>query len=269
MKTDLTPDQIAAYQKNGFLVYENFLIPAEVQELKQAVHDVVASMGKKKVVGGEGEESEGYYDKVFTQRLNLWRANPTIKSYMLNPKLGKMLCQLEGVDGFRVWHDQTLIKQPFANPTSWHLDNPYWSFCSHHSISIWIALEDATYENGCMYYLPGSHKLATFENAGIGQNMGDLFDIYPAFRKLDSVAAPMKAGTCGFHNGLTAHGAGPNMTRGTRMAMTCAYMPEGSTFNGQKNILPDTYFKTLTKGDVLDNDDWNPVVYSSKQLVAA
>jgi hypothetical protein len=42
--------------------------------------------------------------------------------------------------------------------------------------------------------------------------------------------------------------------------MTCAYMPEGSTFNGKQNILPDEYFKSLTPGDVLENDDWNPLV---------
>src|SRR5476651_580462 len=103
MKTDLTPDQIAAYQKDGFLVYENFLNTAEVQELKQAVQDVVAAMGKKKVAGDDWEAGDSYYDKVFTQKLNLWRLSPTIKSFMLSPKLGKMLCDLEGVDGFRVW----------------------------------------------------------------------------------------------------------------------------------------------------------------------
>jgi hypothetical protein len=52
------------------------------------------------------------------------------------------------------------------------------------------------------------------------------------------------------------------MTRGRRIAMTCAYMPVGSTFNGQQNILSDAYFKSLSKGDVLANDDWNPVVYA-------
>ena len=43
------------------------------------------------------------------------------------------------------------------------------------------------------------------------------------------VAAPMKAGSCSFHNGLTIHGANANMTNGFRRAMTCAYMPEGNT----------------------------------------
>jgi len=52
------------------------------------------------------------------------------------------------------------------------------------------------------------------------------------------------------------------MTRGLRIAMTCAYMPEGSTFNGNQNILPDTYFRSLKLEDCMKNDDWNPLIYS-------
>jgi len=180
-----------------------------------------------------------------------------------------MACRLEGIEGIRVWHDQTLIKEPFANGTAWHLDVPYWSFQSRHAISIWIALEDATPYNGCMCFIPGSQKLATYDNVGIGQNMGDLFKLYPKMGEIDPVPVPMKAGDCSFHNGLAAHGAGANMTRGRRIAMTCGYMPEGSTYNGQTNILPKAYYEKLQKGDVLENDEQNPLLYSSRKLVAA
>lgn len=258
MNTTLTAEQIATYQRDGFVAHRNFLNRDEVAELKQAVLAAIDTMGRKKVIGGKDmEEGEGYYDNVFTQRLNLWRLSDTVKDYMLSPALGAMLKQLEGSD-FRVWHDQALIKEPYGNPTAWHLDNPYWSFSSPHSLSIWIALEPATLENGCMWFVPGSHKLATYDNVGIGMNMGALFNVYPAMRDIDPVAVPMQPGDCSFHNGLTAHGAGANMTRQRRIAMTCAYMPVGSTFNGRRNILPKDYFDSLSEGDVLENDDWNP-----------
>ena len=73
----------------------------------------------------------------------------------------------------------------------------------------------------------------------------------------------MRAGSCSFHNGLTMHGAGANMTPGSRRAMTCAFMPDGSTFNGVQNVLPETYFNSLTIGDKLDNNDIMPLIYSS------
>lgn len=269
MLTSLSQEQIEAYRRDGFVVHRGFLNTEEVDELKAAVLSAVESMGKKKVAGGgaEMEEGESYYDKVFTQRLNLWRINKTVKHTMLNPELGRMLCALEGVDGFRVWHDQALIKEPFGNPTAWHLDNPYWSFYSRHAISIWIALEPATLENGCMWFIPGTHKLARYDNANIGENMADLFKVYPEMAQTDPVAVAMQPGDCSFHNGLTAHGAGANMTRSRRIAMTCAYMPMGSTFNGNQNILPEDYARSLNEGDELANDDWNPVVWESGREV--
>ncbi|HSI83360.1 MAG: phytanoyl-CoA dioxygenase family protein [Candidatus Methylacidiphilales bacterium] len=274
MNTTLSQDQIEKYQQDGFVVQPGFLSSSEVAELKSAMLESIAEMartqGNAMVAGGGAKmEQKGHYAKVFTQRLNLWRINKTVKSYMLSPDLGKMLCRLADIDGIRVWHDQALIKEPFGNPTSWHLDNPYWSFFSRDAVSVWIALEDATLENGCMWFSPASQKLAAFENVGIGQNIGDLFNVYPAMGEIDPVAAPMKAGDCSFHNGLTAHGAGANMTRKRRMAMTCAYMPAGSTFNGKQNILPEDYFASLKPGDILENDDWNPIVYSKSVAAVA
>ena len=89
----------------------------------------------------------------------------------------------------------------------------------------------------------------------INQNIGDLFRIYPNLSNLNSVAAPMKAGSCSFHNGLLAHGAGSNMTPLWRRAMTCGFMPDGSTFNGKQNVLPDSYFNSLKIGDILNNEN--------------
>ncbi len=264
MNTRITSDQVAFYNENGFLVLENFLTPEEVEELRAAVTAAVVQMGKQKVAG-EGNaalvEGKTYYDKVFVQRLNLWKINPTVKKYFLNEKLGEMLCQLTGARGVRVWHDQTLQKQPWANPTAWHLDNPYWSFHSRQAISIWIALDDATLQNGCLYYLPGSHKLARFDNVDIGQNMDALFQHYPEFKSLEPVAAVMKAGDAGLHNGLTAHAAGPNMTPRWRRAMTCAYMPEGATFNGLQNILSQEQVAHLKLGDLLNDESQNPLLW--------
>ena len=262
MKTQLTPMQIQSYREQGVLFHPGFLDAGEVAELKAAVLETVTAMGKRKVAGPGADllEGDSYYDKVFTQRLNLWRINETVKRYMLSPALGQMLCQLEGQPGFRVWHDQALIKEPFGNPTAWHLDNPYWSFHSRHALSIWIALEEATPYNGCMCFIPGTHHLARYDNVGIGANMADLFKLYPQMAETDPVAFPMRPGDCSFHNGLVAHGAGANMTRTRRIAMTCAYMPVGSTFNGQQNILPTDYFQSLKPGQVLDHDELNPLV---------
>jgi phytanoyl-CoA hydroxylase len=78
---------------------------------------------------------------------------------------------------------------------------------------------------------------------------------------MKAVPAPCPAGSVVFHNGLIAHGAGANMTPYPRRAMTCAYMPDGSTFNGQQNVLRDDYFNALKVGDVIDDPKQVPLLW--------
>jgi phytanoyl-CoA hydroxylase len=270
MRTDLSKQQIGSYQQNGFLVIENFLDEQELQAWRNAVHEAVQQRnGRKfatsdtKVGEDDGINSDSdYYGKVFDQMLNLWQTNDAVKKIMLDESIGKMASQLAGWEGTRIWHDQVLIKRPWANPTSWHLDTPFWSFSDRRALSIWVALDDATLENGCLYFIPGSHLQTTFENPGIGKNMDAIFEMYPQFKQTNSFAAPMKAGSCSFHNGLTIHGAGANMMNGFRRAMTCAYMPDGALFNGIKNILTDEQVSKLTIGQVLHDEEQNPLIYS-------
>ena len=267
MKTSLTRQQIHRYQEDGFLVVKEFLNDHERADLLDAIDSAVATMGKQKIAGSNARnfpEKEGYYDKVFLQRLNLWKISPFIHDMFTGKQLGEVLCKLADVDALRIWHDQTLQKMPWSNATAWHLDNPYWSFHSRQAITVWIALDDATVQNGCMHYLPGSHKLARYDNTDLDENMSGLFDVYPEFSKIEPVIGEMKAGDAGFHNGLTAHAAGSNMTPYPRRAMTCAFMPDGSVFNGQQNILSVQYMAGLNVGDLLQDDAQNPLVGAAR-----
>lgn len=200
--------------------------------------------------------------------LNLWQTNEKVKQLMLNESLGKIAADLAECNGVRIWHDQALIKRPWANPTSWHLDTPFWSFSARRALSIWVALDDATLENGCLYFIPGSYHSTTFENPGISKNMDAIFEFYPKFAKSKSVAVPMKAGSCSFHNGLTIHGTGANMTNGLRRAMSCAYMPDGAFFNGIQNILSEEQVAKLNIGDLLNDDQQNPLIFSKAAILS-
>lgn len=280
MNDTLTQHQVDFYRENGFLVIENFLTPEETEHWRTMTEEAVNERlyGVAKIEGAPIEgvvtktltnqhDPDSYYARVFTQCLKLADSHAGMHELMFDPRLGKLAATLAGVDGIRIWHDQALFKPPFGNPTGWHLDNPYWSFSSPNAISIWVALDDATLANGCLYYIPGSHKTARYDNVGIGQNIGDLFKYYPEWREINPIAGPCPAGSAVFHNGLTAHGAGANMTNKPRRAMTCAYMPDGCTFNGAQNILPDDYFKSLKIGDVLNDNTLNPLIWHKDQTV--
>lgn len=261
MRTTLTPAEVAHYRERGHVSIPDFLNAAELEQWRTAVMEAVTKRGDMKTPDKQWTSGDSYYDYVFIQRLNLWQDSLPVRALMLDERIGKACCDLAGLDGIRIWHDQALIKAPWANPTSWHLDTPYWSFSHRQALSIWIALDDATLENGCLFFLPGTAKTARFENAAIGNDMSSLFKMYPEWKKVNSVAAPMKAGSCSFHNGLTAHGAHANMTSGWRRAMTCAFMPDGATFNGQQNILPPAMTQRLKVGDLLDDPTQNPLLW--------
>ena len=116
-----------------------------------------------------------------------------------------------------------------------------------------------------MYYISGSHREAVYEKrGGFGPNVGAIFEEYPQWRGRDPVAVTLKAGDAAFHNGLMAHAAGPNMTPRSRRAMTCAYMPDGATFNGIQNILSAEQIARLEIGDVLDDESQVPLVWSKE-----
>jgi ectoine hydroxylase-related dioxygenase (phytanoyl-CoA dioxygenase family) len=263
MNTTLTPQAIESYRENGFLIVSDFLSPAELETWRNETENAVAARLRSQEFHNQGD-SDSFYATVFTQCLKLADVHSGIKKLIFDPKIGTMAATLAGIDGIRVWHDQALFKPPYGSPTGWHIDNPYWSFSSRDAISIWIALDEATIGNGCLWYLPGTHKSARFDNSGIGPNLGGLFKIYPEWKQIDPVPAPLPAGAAVFHNALVAHAAGANMTNKPRRAMTCAYMPDGATFNGIRSVLPEAYFNSLRNGDTLDDPNINPLIWAKR-----
>jgi ectoine hydroxylase-related dioxygenase (phytanoyl-CoA dioxygenase family) len=261
MKYRITKEQQEFYRQNGFVVIEDFLDSQELETWRSVTEDAVQQRMRERNGLTNQDDPDTFYSQVFVQCVRLADTHEGMARLMLDARLGEAAATLAGVQGIRIWHDQALFKQPYGNPTGWHLDNPYWSFYSRDAISIWVALDRATLANGCLWYMPGTHKTARIDNSGIGANIASLFKIYPEWATMSAVPAPCPAGSAVFHNGLTAHGAGANMTRFPRRAMTCAYMPDGSTFNGQKNVLRDDYFQSLKVGDVLDDPRQVPLIF--------
>jgi ectoine hydroxylase-related dioxygenase (phytanoyl-CoA dioxygenase family) len=261
LNTALTPAQLTAYGDNGFLLVPDFLSTHELAAWRHAIESAMEARGDA-VLPRQDDPVLGASRTVLYQRINLWMDHPDVRRLILDEALGRMAAELEGIDGIRVWHDQALYKDPWANPTSWHQDNTKWSFSAEHAITIWIALDEVDSRNGCMFFLPGTHRRRLETDFPTTAPMNAIFSAYPELAAIDPVAAELPAGGCSFHNGLTIHAAAANMSRFPRRAMTCAFMPDGCTFNGKQNVLPDRLVANLQVGDVLDDDEQNPLVWS-------
>lgn len=259
MRSRFTNQEIEDYRSNGFLAVEDFLAADELARWREIVDAAVAE--------AHNDQSGRNSEKVFTQRMHLRRTSAAVGELVDDPAIGRLVAELEGVDGVRLYLDQALVKEPYGAPTQYHLDIPWWSFSSPHACTIWVALDDSTLENGCLYFVPGSHRLRLGAAGDLGPDLGAMFAAHPEAATAPT-PCPLPAGGCSFHNGHTIHGAGANMTPGRRRAMTTAFMPAGVSYNGRHDtrVLGEEYLATLTEGDQLENDELNPLVYARTAL---
>lgn len=254
MRSSVTSHEIEDYRRNGFLAIEDLLSRSELARWRDAVDTAIA--------GELAAQPEGSKASVFTQRMNLRTVSTAVKALVEDAGIGRLVAELEGVDAVRVYLDQALVKEPFGAPTQFHMDLPWWAFDSDHACTVWVALDDATVANGCLHFVPGSHRWELTPPGDLGPDLGAVFAGRPDLREAP-VPTPLPAGGCTIHNARTVHGAGANMTPGRRRAMTAAFMPDGVLFNGRRDVrvLGAEYLDTLAAGDSLRNDELNPVVH--------
>ena len=263
METSLSSGQISFYRENGFLVIDPLLSVDELTVWRTTLDEAINERITAQKTHNQ-DRGDNYYKYVFIQCVNMWKTNLKIRQLALDPRIGKMATDLTGTNGIRLFHDHALIKQPWANPTNWHLDNPSDPYHTRQSTMFWLALDDATIQNGCLYFLPGTNHSSRFEPiGGLGrEGVGQMFQQYPEWKQIDPYVAETKAGAGIFINGMVAHAAGPNMTTRPRRAFAMLLMPEGAIFNGKQSVLPESYFNSLQIGDVLENDEHLPLLYS-------
>jgi ectoine hydroxylase-related dioxygenase (phytanoyl-CoA dioxygenase family) len=111
-------------------------------------------------------------------------------------------------------------------PTPWHQDEAYWNPSLHYqSISIWMPLQEATVENGCLWFVPGSHQWDVLPHQSIGGDtrIHGLELLNAEAHTQNAVACPLPPGGVTVHLSRTAHYAGPNTTAQGRRALIFGY----------------------------------------------
>ncbi len=268
MNTTLTNAQIEFYRENGFLAIDDLLDAGELVTWRRAVDEAVAKTvaqdSTSRDIRHNQRGEDNYYKRVFIQCVNLWKTHDGIRELVLDSRLGRMAAQVSGAAGVRLYHDHAMIKLPWANPTNFHVDNPMDPFYSPQATMLWIALDDATLQNGCLYFLPGSHLTARNDVSGtLGKaGIGDLIDEYPEWSAIEPRPVETNAGAGIFISGMVAHAAGPNMTIRPRRAFAILFMPQDAAFNGRQSALPNEVYSRMDVGDILADDEHLPLLFS-------
>jgi phytanoyl-CoA hydroxylase len=249
----LSEDQIAFYQRNGYIQLLDVLSKDELEDVRAAVTRVLDHpLDRGHDLSGQNAE----YDKVFVQKINLWQVDEGIRRHTFSPKLAEIARRLTRASHVRLWHDQVLVKNPGDSKSSpWHQDLPYWPIREIGGLSCWMALDDVDEANGCMAFVPGSHWYGVLEPIRLIDPQ-DLFGLVPKDSPVGTeftpIFQPMPAGSCTFHNALTFHYAGPNRTDRPRRALITIYMPGDVHFTGEQHAI--TRDLSLQQGDVLAGD---------------
>lgn len=112
----------------------------------------------------------------------------------------------------------------FGAETPWHQDEAYWGGDQdYQSVSIWIPLQPATLENGCMCFVPGSHRLEVLPHHSIGHDPRIHGLEVDAAETSGAVACPLPAGGATIHHCRTLHYTGPNHSDMPRRAYVLVF----------------------------------------------
>ena len=222
----LTQDQIDFYHREGYLALAAITTPEEVAWLRDIYDRLFAARvgreaGDQFDLGGADEEGQ---EARLPQMLDPSTYAPELKTGLFRTNALAIARQLLGPQAAAAGEHAILKPAHHGAETPWHQDEAYWDpALDYTSLSIWIPLQPATLENGCMQFVPASHLQQVQTHHSINHDPRihglevDVIDTATA------VACPIPAGGATIHHNRILHYAGPNHTDSPRRALILMY----------------------------------------------
>jgi phytanoyl-CoA hydroxylase len=236
------------FERDGFIVVENLLSPAELRKLKKRVADI--GNGKLDHVPKDRFEVEPAVvsgkAKAKSRMESLRKINDLTRYddvFLEAAKNARILDAVEAILGpnLKIFGDQFFVKPAkFGIEKPYHQDHAYFSVEPKNIVTCWLALEDATTENGCLHFITGSHKLGLVAHSEKWM-VGGREDMQIPESAIDlskEVAAPLKAGSASFHHSMILHKSGPNRSTHPRWGWAISYMSSDSVWTGDPGKKP-------------------------------
>jgi len=257
----LRPDQIAAFRRDGFIRLKDVLPPAvladhgaEITRLTIALNTQTAPL-----------EQRSTYDRAFLQVMNLWEHSARVREFVLGKRLGRIAAELIEVSGVRLYHDQSLYKEPGGGITPAHADQYYWPLASDRTITAWIPLQAVPGDMGPLAFYAGSQTVEFGRDLGISDESEREINANMQAHGFKIVDEPFDLGEVSFHLGWTFHRAGANISDRPRSVMTVIYMDEDMKLKAPDNDMQRNDWNTWCPGAVPGEPvrtARNPLVYS-------
>ena len=242
-KYALTNDQVRFFHENGYLAGIKMLEEPQIEQLKKELTALSDSghPGHELFYEFHSNESSDPQTILF-HALGAWRITEGFHDVLWNPRFVIAASQLLGKKSVRFWHDQLFYKPAKkGGVVAWHQDYSYWTRTKPIAhLTCWCALDDATVENGCLQYIPGSHQWGLLPKpviAGELQGIRDFLNDEQRSRFEHPVMTPVKAGEAIFHHPLTLHGSGENKSNQPRRAFVINVFADGVISDSNEPLL--------------------------------
>jgi ectoine hydroxylase-related dioxygenase (phytanoyl-CoA dioxygenase family) len=238
----LTDEQVAFFHAQGYVAGVRVLDDDQLERLRQELQGLFDPDHPGHHLFYEYHTNESADpSRVLFHALGAWRITPGFHDVLWQPGFTVPASQL--LDGsVRFWHDQLFCKPAHhGGVVAWHQDYSYWTRTipmAH--LTCWIGLDDATRENGCMHYIPGSHRWNLLPITGLAGNMEAIREVLTPeqFRRFQNpVAIELKQGEATFHHPLMIHGSFANNTDRPRRATVINAFRDGVLSDSDKPLL--------------------------------
>lgn len=216
-------EQIQSFEANGFVVLSELLSKEEIAPISDEVDKIIC--GRSNYVPSD---CLVYEPDSFPRRIRnvfgLHRLHPIFMDLARHPKISTVVGGILG-NPLRLYSSQLFAKPAsVGSEVPLHQDMPYWPFAPYELVSAWIALDDSTLENGCVRFLPTSHKLGLLRHvrSDVVGNSLKLED-----ERIDGIneyPVEVPRGSCVIHHCLTAHRSSPNLSAHPRRGLIYIYM---------------------------------------------
>ena len=218
----LTDAQLACYERDGFLRIDSLADEAEVEALT-ALYDELFDRGAGFADGDRIELNPDLGAAPLPQIVNPERYAPRLVQGPAYRNAQAIARQLLGPGCVPTGNHAILKPARIGGDTPWHQDEAYWDArFAHRALSIWLALQAATRENGCMRFIAGSHRGPVLPHALISADSHGL-RLAGAAPDAASADCELPAGGATVHDGRTVHAAGPNLSGSPRRALVFGF----------------------------------------------
>jgi ectoine hydroxylase-related dioxygenase (phytanoyl-CoA dioxygenase family) len=248
----VTPEQARSWDERGFFVLEGAFDAATVARVTEEIAPFEAKAEAFLRTQPGGRFAIARADEI-TFTTHLVARSRFLRDFCRHPVFCDLVHDLIGPD-VRLYWDQAVYKKPGTRaPFPWHQDNGYTFVEPEAYLTCWVALTDATEQNGCPRVVPGLHRGGTLAHEGT--DLGFVcFDEPPR----PEVAAPVRAGGIVVFSSLTPHATGPNVTRDVRRSYIVQFAPDGAVAlrAGERGAItrepctaPERQFPVLARGE--------------------